>query len=318
MLTLWKLALKGAEKVIPHIASQQQTGSSLILLPHTGENSSVTYITALVWSFKFRYSSMASLQLEGDVAFVTGAASGFGLAITKALVSKGARVIMVDINPSDDVASELNIKAGKTVAIARKADSTSWEQQYAAYEAGKELFGRVDYFFANAGIVERPWLPNFDPATAADRPIIKPDLTTLNIDLIGQLYTAALALQALERQSTNKHGFKGKLLMTASVYGFFPSAIMPMYASAKAGIVNFTRSAAIMYAEKGITINTIAPSMAATSIAGPPEVSSEFMKGFSEDDLCTVEFVVEQFMVSAPSINPVFSLGQVISIVALG
>lgn len=56
----------------------------------------------------------------------------------------------------------------------------------------------------------------------------------------------------------------------------------------------------------------------ATSIAGPPEVSSEFMKGFSEDDLCTVEFVVEQFMVSAPSINPVFSLGQVISIVALG
>ncbi|KAJ3863292.1 NAD-P-binding protein, partial [Lentinula novae-zelandiae] len=204
------------------------------------------------------------------------------------------RVIMVDINPSDDVASELNIKAGKTVVIARKADTTSWEQQYAAYEAGKALFGHVDYFFANAGIAERPWLPNFDPAIAADRPIIKPDLTTLNIDLIGQLYTAALALQALERQSTNKHGFKGKLLMTASVYGFFPSAIMPMYASAKAGIVNFTRSAAIMYAEKGITINT--SYTLATNIAGPPEVSSEFMKGFSEDDLCTVEFVVEQFM----------------------
>lgn len=122
-----------------------------------------------------------------------------------------------------------------------------------AYRSLKSVLFLV---FANAGIVERPWLPNFDPATAADRPIIKPDLTTLNIDLIGQLYTAALALQALERQSTNKHGFKGKLLMTASVYGFFPSAIMPMYASAKAGIVNFTRSAAIMYAEKGITINT--------------------------------------------------------------
>ncbi|KAF8825554.1 hypothetical protein HHX47_DHR6000222 [Lentinula edodes] len=239
---------------------------------------------------------MTSLQLDGDVAFVTGAASGFGLAITKALVSKGVKVIMVDINQCDDVASELNNKAGKTVVIARKANTTSWEQQYAAYEAGKELFGHIDYFFANAGIAERPWLPNFDPVTAAERPIIKPDITTLNIDLIGQLYTAALALQTFERQSTNKHGFRGKLLMTASVYGFFPSAIMPMYASAKAAIVNFTRSAAIMYAEKGITINTIAPSMAATNIAGPPEVSAEFMKGFSEDDLCTVEFVVEQYM----------------------
>ncbi|KAJ4474931.1 hypothetical protein J3R30DRAFT_3295158 [Lentinula aciculospora] len=196
---------------------------------------------------------MASLQ--GDVAFITGAASGFGLAIAKELVSRGAKVIMVDINNCDDQASELNSNAGETVAIARQADTVSWEQQYAAYEAGKERFGRVDYFFANAGIAERPWLPNFNPLAAVNRPIIKPDAKTLDVNLMGQLYTAALALQVFERQSPNKHGFKGKLLMTASVYGFFPSAIMPMYTSSKAAIVHLTRSTASMYMGKGITIN---------------------------------------------------------------
>ncbi|KAJ3743719.1 hypothetical protein DFH05DRAFT_1535950 [Lentinula detonsa] len=182
---------------------------------------------------------MASLQ--GDVAFITGAASGFGLALTKELVSKG-------------------------VAIAQRADTTSWEQQYAAYEAGKKIFGRIDYcdsfYPTHLLLIHRPWLPNFNPSTARDRSIIKPDIVTLSINLIGQLYTAALALQVFERQTQNRHGFKGKLLMTASVYGFFPSAIMAMYASSKAAIVNYTRSTALIYAGKGITVNAIAPSMA--------------------------------------------------------
>ncbi|KAJ3974273.1 hypothetical protein EV361DRAFT_969943 [Lentinula raphanica] len=207
---------------------------------------------------------MASLQ--DDVAFITGAASGFGLALAKELVSKGAKVIMVDINDCEDEATKLNSQNGKifiildssikfSVAIARKADTTSWEQQYLAYEAGKVTFGRIDYFFANAGIAERPWLPYFNPATTCGRAITKPDTTTLDTNLKGQLYTAALALQVFERQAFNKHGFRGKLLMTASVYGLFPSAIAAMYASSKAGIVNFSRSAALMYAGKGITVN---------------------------------------------------------------
>ncbi|KAJ3755816.1 NAD-P-binding protein [Lentinula raphanica] len=274
---------------------------------------------------------MASLQ--DDVAFITGAASGFGLALAKELVSKGAKVIMVDINDCEDEATKLNSQNGKIVAIARKADTTSWEQQYLAYEAGKVTFGRIDYFFANAGIAEHPWLPYFNPATTCGRAITKPDTTTLDINLKGQLYTAALALQVFERQAFNEHGFRGKLLMTASVYGLFPSAIAAMYASSKAGIVNFSRSAALMYAGKGITVNAIAPSMArkysdhvdqtalaltarttsssATNIIGTPEASIEFLKAFDEKDLCSVDFVVEQFM-SLLGTNP--DNGRVIAV----
>ncbi|KAJ3774507.1 NAD-P-binding protein [Lentinula raphanica] len=252
---------------------------------------------------------MASLQ--DDVAFITGAASGFGLALAKELVSKGAKVIMVDINDCEDEATKLNSQNGKIVAIARKADTTSWEQQYLAYEAGKVTFGRIDYFFANAGIAERPWLPYFNPATTCGRAITKPDTTTLDTNLKGQLYTAALALQVFERQAFNKHGFRGKLLMTASVYGLFPSAIAVMYASSKAGIVNFSRSAALMYAGKGISVNAIAPSMAPTNIIGTLEASIEFLKAFDEKDLCSVDFVVEQFM-SLLGTNP--DNGRVIAV----
>jgi NAD(P)-dependent dehydrogenase (short-subunit alcohol dehydrogenase family) len=109
--------------------------------------------------------------------------------------------------------------------------------------------------FANAGIAEQPWIPAFDPASAANRPISKPNLNTLNIDLVGQLNTAALAIQYFERQEKGTNGFRGKLVLTASVIGYYPSVCMPMYSSAKAGVVNFMRAASAFYADKDITIN---------------------------------------------------------------
>jgi NAD(P)-dependent dehydrogenase (short-subunit alcohol dehydrogenase family) len=109
--------------------------------------------------------------------------------------------------------------------------------------------------FANAGIAEHPWLPPFDAETAASRPIVKPDLATTDINLTGQLYTASLALQTFERQDIGPSGFRGKLILTASVFAYYPSRAMPLYAASKAGIVNFMRSAAQYYAGKNITVN---------------------------------------------------------------
>ncbi|EIN06675.1 NAD(P)-binding protein [Punctularia strigosozonata HHB-11173 SS5] len=167
------------------------------------------------------------------------------------------KVIIADLNEEagSKFAAELNEKAGSSVAVAYKVDTTNWDDQAAAFEKGKATFGRIDYVFANAGIAELPWLPAFDPATAANRPISKPNFATLNIDCTGQLNTAALALQYFERQEKGVNGFRGKLILTSSVIGFYPSTTMPMYSAAKAAIVNFMRASAAFYADKDVTIN---------------------------------------------------------------
>ncbi|KAF8181643.1 hypothetical protein K438DRAFT_1920290 [Mycena galopus ATCC 62051] len=181
---------------------------------------------------------------RGEVSYITGAASGIGRALATMLVGQGGLVIIADLNfeAGSKFASDLNGEAGSIVAIAVKADTTVWEDQLAAFQQAIDTFNRIDYVFANAGVAEHPWLPPFDPETAASRPLVKPDLATADINLTGQLYTAALALQTFERQEIGPSGFRGKLILTASVFGYYPSRAMPLYAASKAGIINFMRS----------------------------------------------------------------------------
>ncbi|KAK7041809.1 hypothetical protein VNI00_009098 [Paramarasmius palmivorus] len=238
--------------------------------------------------------SNPQVDITGDVAFVTGAASGIGLAVTSELNPFSARVIIVDLNDAaaSKLADEFNGKAGETVAVAVKTDITSWDQQVAAYEVGKKTFGRVDYFVANAGIAEFPWLPKFDPSTARSRPITQPKMAIVDVDLSAHLMTAALALQVFERQDLNRHGFRGKLVMTSSLYGVFPSMCQPMYSAAKGGIVHFVRASAQFHAKKDLTVNVVCPGLVATNIVSPG-----FLKEFQELGLVTTqEQIVQPFI----------------------
>ncbi|KAL0567795.1 hypothetical protein V5O48_014205, partial [Marasmius crinis-equi] len=236
---------------------------------------------------------MASLpDVKDDVAFITGAASGIGNMLMRELISRGARVILADVQESacQQIVSELNSKAGKTIAVAKKVDITSWDDLLSAYEFGREAFGRVDYFFANAGVGELQWLPKFDDEGST--PIQKPNIQTAEIDYTGQLYTAGLALQVFQRQPLNRHGFRGKLVLTASIYGFYHSVTMPMYCSAKAGVVAFMRSTSELYKDKGVTINCICPNITPTNI-----VPSDRFQVFEDHGVLTpTEFIVEQFI----------------------
>ncbi|KAJ7140911.1 hypothetical protein C8R44DRAFT_726620 [Mycena epipterygia] len=120
-------------------------------------------------------------------------------------------------------------------------------EKLAGFQKATSTFKRIAYVFANAEIAEHPWLAPFDPETVASRPLVKPELTTANINLTGQLYTATLALQTFERQEIGPSGFCGRLILTTA---------MPLYATSKAVIINFMRSAAQYYATKNITVNS--------------------------------------------------------------
>ncbi|KAJ6507448.1 NAD-P-binding protein [Mycena vitilis] len=230
---------------------------------------------------------------RGEVSYITGGASGIGRALAVRLVGQGGLVIIADLDgeAGSKFASELNEKAKSIVAISVKTNTTIWEDQLAGFNKATSTFKRIDYVFANAGIAEHPWLPPFNPETAASRPIVKPDLATTDINLTGQLYTAALALQTFERQEIGPSGFRGKLIVTASVFAYQPSRAMPLYAASKAGIVNFMRSAAQYYAAKNITVNAVAPNLVDTPIA--PNVL--FIPFRERKLLSDLDLVLDQF-----------------------
>lgn len=86
-------------------------------------------------------------------------------------------------------------------------DVTDWDQQVKAFEAAVAEFGRIDYVYPIAGIGERAWTPHH---TSPKDAFVKPDLSAIECDLTGVLYTISLALQQFRRQEPDKNGFRGK------------------------------------------------------------------------------------------------------------
>jgi NAD(P)-dependent dehydrogenase (short-subunit alcohol dehydrogenase family) len=143
-------------------------------------------------------------------AYVTGGASGIGLAVAHALNQRGMRVIIADINLA--AAQEAVDKLQQTAAtgldhLAVRVDVSSWESQVAAFEKAIEAAPRLDLVLVNAGIGEEVFVPNDG---GKGRGFVKPNLGTLDIDLTGFLYTSALAIQQMRRQEIDVDGLRGR------------------------------------------------------------------------------------------------------------
>ena len=136
------------------------------------------------------------------------------------------------------------------VAWVESVDVVDWDQQVKAFEAAVSEFGRIDYVYPIAGIGERPWTPHHKGPKDA---FVKPDLTVVDIDVKGVLYSVSLALQQFRRQEPDKNGFRGKgnaascfpiwseksdsscdpVGLVASVCGFYCAPTLPIYTASK-------------------------------------------------------------------------------------
>lgn len=99
----------------------------------------------------------------------------------------------------------------------------------------------------------------------------KPDLSVIDVDLTGVLYTLALAIQQFRRQepvawSANRQ-FRGKIGLVASICGFYCVPSVPIYTSAKHAVIGLTRSYGVLLKAEGITINAVAPNVVRTGIS---------------------------------------------------
>ncbi|KAF8940119.1 hypothetical protein BGZ47_007874, partial [Haplosporangium gracile] len=133
------------------------------------------------------------MRVENKVAIITGASSGLGKALAERLVSKGAKVILGDIDIRDGLhlANELNYGKKEEVAYFVQCDVTKYDQQAALFTAAQAHFGRVDIIANNAGIAEN--VPLWEDEEGIWKKVI-------DIDLSAVIEGTRLGIEALKKQ----------------------------------------------------------------------------------------------------------------------
>jgi len=185
------------------------------------------------------------MNLANRVAIVTGGGRGIGQTIALKLAEVGATVVVNDIgetSPVGSVAEEIKAMGGQSLAVL--ADVSSSSDVARLVEETMAAYGKVDILVNNAGI-------------ARDQLIIRMSDEDWDKVLSVNLKSAFLCSRAVLRHMIKQRW--GRIISIASIVGLVGNPGQANYASAKAGVIGFTRTVAKEVAARGITANAIAP-----------------------------------------------------------
>jgi len=204
------------------------------------------------------------MEINGIAAFVSGGASGLGEATARALVGRGARVAIADVN--DEKAEALAAELGDG-AIAVHCDVTSEEETKAAVDAAVAAFGELRLAVGCAGV---GWAEKTVSKRGAHQ--LLPFETVVRVNLIGMFNVLRLTAAAMNDNEPGEDGERGAIVMTASVAAFDGQIGQISYSASKAGIAGMTLPAARDLSGRGIRVCTIAPGLFDTPLlAALPE-----------------------------------------------
>jgi NAD(P)-dependent dehydrogenase (short-subunit alcohol dehydrogenase family) len=172
---------------------------------------------------------------------VTGAASGIGLATAIQFGREGAKVVIADLNVSDEAEKKVT-DAGATGVWSSRCDVSDWEQVQATVDGCLQRFERLDVVINNAGLMV------FKPLEEHQ---LDDWLKILHVDLLGAFFFTQAAFKAM------KNG--GSIVNVSSIHAQETTPLVASYAAAKAALVSLTRSTAIEGGPKGIRANAILP-----------------------------------------------------------
>ena len=210
------------------------------------------------------------MRLQGKVAIVTGAASGFGRGIAELYASEGAKVVIADLNGEGAKAVATSIGADNAMSIA--TDVTNRESVNAMIAAAVKTFGGLDILVNNAGYTHK-----------------NQSLMTVTEDDFDRIYAVnvkAIYLTTLAAVPEMEKRGGGVIINTASTAGLRPRPGLTWYNGSKGAAITLTKSMAVELAPKNIRVNAINPVIGETGmieqfmgVADTPENRAKFVAG---------------------------------------
>ena len=240
------------------------------------------------------------MKLDNKVAVVTGAAQGIGKVIAMHLVQKGASLVLCDINleMAKEAAREIEEAGGKCLAL--KSDVSNMQDAEKIIKEAVEHFGSLDILVNNAGITKDNVLIRMKEEQWDQ---------VMAVNLKGTFNVTRAAIKVMMRKKS------GKIVNIASITGLMGNAGQANYSASKAGVIGFTKSIAREYADRGITVNAVAPGFIETAMtdAIPEREREELIRQIPVKKLGTPEDVANAVSFLA-SEEASYITGQVIGV----
>jgi 3-oxoacyl-[acyl-carrier protein] reductase len=193
-------------------------------------------------------------ELAGQVAFVTGGATGIGLAVSRALAARGATVAIFARNRERAEGAAAALGGAARAWAADVADEASVEQAFGAALAD---LGRVDVLVNNAGVTRDGLFVRMTGAQWDE---------VLGTNLKGAFHACRAVARAMMKARY------GRIVNVSSVVGLMGNAGQVNYAASKAGLLGLTKSLARELAARSVTVNAVCPGFIETDMtAALPE-----------------------------------------------
>ena len=192
---------------------------------------------------------MNQIDLNGQVAVITGGAQGIGFAIASRLVKSGAKVSLWDMNA--DLLAKAKAELGEAASTI-EVNITNYDAVAAAVAEVESKLGKLDILVHSAGIAGK------------NAPLDEYELDewrrVIEIDLNGAFYVNRAVLPGMKARNY------GRIVNIASVAGKEGNANASHYSASKAGLIGLTKSLGKELATKGVLVNAVAPAAARTAI----------------------------------------------------
>ncbi|KII92647.1 hypothetical protein PLICRDRAFT_37424 [Plicaturopsis crispa FD-325 SS-3] len=210
-------------------------------------------------------------RVKGKVVVVTGAANGIGKATALLFAKYGANVVIgdVDVAGGERTISEIKEAGGQGTFL--RCNVLQWEDLVALFEGAQAEYGAVDIVVPNAGITE---VGHFATLLTENGRPVKPNMKTLEMNLISVIWTTNLAVHYLKINPATECK---AIILIGSMASWQAIPGGEMYSAAKHGILGFMRSLHIPLLSSGIRVGAIHPWYADTGIV--PTLTKVFLAG---------------------------------------